>query len=100
MKFRKVERPESTTIYIETPYHLIKSEQELDNVMQDADVSQIQSVQRFIDSENFEIFAGFMVETHKSYDTDLVSGNLHYIVSIAYCDQYHILLQSNHENRS
>jgi hypothetical protein len=51
---RKIERPDSTTLVLEFPFHLVKDEKELENILVDVDIEkQVKSLGRYMDHDNF-----------------------------------------------
>jgi hypothetical protein len=51
---RKIERPDSTTIVLDFPFHLVKNEAELKNILVDVDVEkQVKSLGMYMDPVSF-----------------------------------------------
>ncbi len=51
---RKIERPDSTTIVLDFPFHLVRDETELKNILVDVDTEkQVKSLGRYMDTVSF-----------------------------------------------
>lgn len=61
MKKRIVERPDSTTHFLEYPFHLIKDEKEADNIFRNVNQEQILVCERYVDSVTFQPWIAFVI---------------------------------------
>lgn len=74
---KKIKRPDSTTIVVETFYHYIKNTDEVRNIFS-IPYKQIILLNRFIDFDTFQPLVGFLVLRDKSSDDGIkLTGHIY-----------------------
>ena len=59
---RKIERPDSTTIFFEKPFHLLKDEKEVQNIFGDETPKDVVIFLKWVDSNNFDPMVAFIIK--------------------------------------
>lgn len=86
---RVIERPDSTTVMIEFPFHIIKDEEEFNHVLSGVDKKDIKVVKAFVDPISFMPKIAFEVNV----DVPLIGNQCYrYIATLNSVEQKEALL--------